>query len=260
MKAWAASLDPEQRSKIRFLADPHAAFTTALDLAYDATAVFGQPRSKRYALVIDAGRVAKLFVEPDNTGMTDLLFRFLPLFLFGRATRACGGDRETTGFAFVFQFLRVPVRVATSARFLFFLFDGERFCANLSVFAVSCVQSLGRGKCSQMSPQGRNGDGRTEGRDVKVSWRRSLADSQRVREGGKRRESSFEGGEPGITANLYWRKKGAGKGGRGFLPVFPFSNAGSDRQTDRHSDKTQRLFSFRETVTLSPRLLCVGDC
>ncbi|KAK5008711.1 hypothetical protein LTR28_003601 [Elasticomyces elasticus] len=55
--------------KIRFLGDPHCAFTNAVDLAFDSTAVFGQPRSKRYALVIEDGKVKEVHVEPDNTGV-----------------------------------------------------------------------------------------------------------------------------------------------------------------------------------------------
>ena len=69
MKAWGESLDADKKSGIRFLADPHAAFTNALDLAFDGTAIFGQPRSKRYALVVDNGKVTSVHVEPDNTGV-----------------------------------------------------------------------------------------------------------------------------------------------------------------------------------------------
>lgn len=88
MKAWATSLDPDKKSgvsivcyvvdptrsltramQIRFLADPHAAFTSTLDLVFDGTAIFGQPRSKRYALIIEDGKVKQAFVEPDNTGV-----------------------------------------------------------------------------------------------------------------------------------------------------------------------------------------------
>lgn len=69
MKAWAKDLDVDGKSGIRFLADPHAELTNALDLAFDATAIFGQPRSKRYALQIKDGVVTKAFVEPDNTGV-----------------------------------------------------------------------------------------------------------------------------------------------------------------------------------------------
>lgn len=56
-------------SQIRFLGDPTAQFTEALDLAFDGTAIFGGPRSKRYALVIEDGKVKSLHVEPDNTGV-----------------------------------------------------------------------------------------------------------------------------------------------------------------------------------------------
>ena len=90
MKAWAESLDPDKKSsvsmnfkptwphgtktdQIRFLGDPHATFTNALDLAFDATAIFGQPRSKRYALVIKDGKVKEAHVEPDNTGVNGKL-------------------------------------------------------------------------------------------------------------------------------------------------------------------------------------------
>ena len=69
MKAWAKTLDPEAKSGIRFLADPKGEFTSALDLAFDGTAIFGQPRSKRYALVVEDGKVKEAHVEPDNTGM-----------------------------------------------------------------------------------------------------------------------------------------------------------------------------------------------
>ncbi|KAF2720938.1 Redoxin, partial [Polychaeton citri CBS 116435] len=70
MKAWAESLDPDSSSGIRFLADPHGTFTSSLDLAFDeAIPIFGQPRSKRYALVIEDGKVKSAHVEPDNTGV-----------------------------------------------------------------------------------------------------------------------------------------------------------------------------------------------
>ncbi|KAH8595250.1 Redoxin [Bisporella sp. PMI_857] len=68
-KAWGASLDPAGSSGIRFLGDPTARFTEALDLAFDGSAIFGGPRSKRYALEIEDGKVKSLHVEPDNTGL-----------------------------------------------------------------------------------------------------------------------------------------------------------------------------------------------
>lgn len=38
-------------------------------MTFDATAIFGQPRSKRYALIVENGKVKAVFVEPDNTGV-----------------------------------------------------------------------------------------------------------------------------------------------------------------------------------------------
>ncbi|KZF21862.1 Redoxin [Xylona heveae TC161] len=68
-KAWATSLDPQGQSGIRFLGDPSGQFTDALDLAFDGKAIFGGNRSKRYALVIEDGKVKEAHVEPDNTGL-----------------------------------------------------------------------------------------------------------------------------------------------------------------------------------------------
>ncbi|KAI2627688.1 Redoxin-domain-containing protein [Hypoxylon sp. NC1633] len=68
MKAWADQLDPTHESGIRFLADPAGEFTKALDLGFDAPAIFGGMRGKRYALVIEDGKVKSVHVEPDNTG------------------------------------------------------------------------------------------------------------------------------------------------------------------------------------------------
>ena len=56
--------------QIRFLADPDCKFTKALDLDFDATPMLGNHRSKRYALVIEDGKVKEAHVEPDNTGMS----------------------------------------------------------------------------------------------------------------------------------------------------------------------------------------------
>lgn len=41
-----------------------------LDMAWDGTAIFGGERSKRYALVVEQGRVKTVAVEPDNTGLS----------------------------------------------------------------------------------------------------------------------------------------------------------------------------------------------
>ncbi|RFU78282.1 ring finger [Trichoderma arundinaceum] len=69
MKAWADQLDPAGETGIRFVADPTAEFTKALDLGFDdAAAIFGGLRSKRYALKVEDGKVSAAFVEPDSTG------------------------------------------------------------------------------------------------------------------------------------------------------------------------------------------------
>lgn len=54
--------------QIRFLGDPSGEAVKALDLDFDSTAIFGNRRSKRFALVIEDGKVKEAHVEPDNTG------------------------------------------------------------------------------------------------------------------------------------------------------------------------------------------------
>jgi 2-Cys peroxiredoxin 5 len=76
MKAWANNLDPSSKSGIRFIADPTLAFTNALDLSFDGSAVFGGDRSKRYALLIEDGKVKEAFVEPDKTGLNGESYRY----------------------------------------------------------------------------------------------------------------------------------------------------------------------------------------
>ncbi|KAF4126060.1 hypothetical protein GMORB2_1306 [Geosmithia morbida] len=68
MKAWADQLDPARQTGIRFLADPSATFTKALDLDFDASAILGNVRGKRYALQVKDGKVTAAHVEADNTG------------------------------------------------------------------------------------------------------------------------------------------------------------------------------------------------
>ncbi|KAL8735581.1 MAG: hypothetical protein Q9166_000750 [cf. Caloplaca sp. 2 TL-2023] len=69
MKAWGATLDPTNKSGIRFLGDPDAKFTEALDLSFESASLFGNNRSKRYALVVEDGKVKEAHVESDNTGV-----------------------------------------------------------------------------------------------------------------------------------------------------------------------------------------------
>ncbi|KAK0517525.1 hypothetical protein JMJ35_000680 [Cladonia borealis] len=71
MKAWGATLDPSSKTSIRFLGDPSGQFTKDLDLTFESSAVFGNDRSKRYALVVEDGKVKSAHVEPDNTGVNE---------------------------------------------------------------------------------------------------------------------------------------------------------------------------------------------
>jgi 2-Cys peroxiredoxin 5 len=55
--------------KIQMLADASGAFADALGLSVDAPRLGGK-RSKRYAMLIDGGKVADLQVEPDGFGLS----------------------------------------------------------------------------------------------------------------------------------------------------------------------------------------------
>ncbi|PSR97741.1 tsa family protein [Coniella lustricola] len=71
MSAWGDALDPSGTLGLRFIADPTAEFTKALELDFDATKIFGNVRSKRYALVVEDGKVVSTHVEKDGTGTND---------------------------------------------------------------------------------------------------------------------------------------------------------------------------------------------
>jgi len=67
MNAWGKALDPEK--KFRFLGDSSGQFTRDLGLEFDSAAIFGNNRSKRYAILVENGKVKSVHVEPDNTGI-----------------------------------------------------------------------------------------------------------------------------------------------------------------------------------------------
>lgn len=71
MKAWGKSLDKEQSSGIRFLADQDGSFTRALGQEFPAAPMLGTNRSKRYALVVKDGKVKSINTEPDNIGINE---------------------------------------------------------------------------------------------------------------------------------------------------------------------------------------------
>lgn len=69
MKAWGKQLDSEKSSGIRFLGDPAGEFSRAWDVEFDASALMGNKRSKRYAIDVVDGKVTKVDIEPDNIGI-----------------------------------------------------------------------------------------------------------------------------------------------------------------------------------------------
>lgn len=66
-KAWAADLGTG--NAVTILADPAGAFSKELDVLFDAKKFFGNDRCKRYALLVENGKVSEAFVEPDNTSI-----------------------------------------------------------------------------------------------------------------------------------------------------------------------------------------------
>lgn len=67
MRAWGESHQAE--GKVRMLADPNAAFTRALGMEVEVPPL-GGTRSKRFAMVVEGGKVTHLEVEPDGFGLT----------------------------------------------------------------------------------------------------------------------------------------------------------------------------------------------
>lgn len=68
MKAWGDAHGAT--GKIRMLADTCGAFTKAADLELDLSAVLGNVRTKRFAMVVEDGVVVGLNVEADGTGLS----------------------------------------------------------------------------------------------------------------------------------------------------------------------------------------------
>ena len=70
MQAWQESLDPGNESGVHFVGDPAGDFVNELDLLFDATALVGNKRATRFAIVVKDGKVEKVEVEPDPTKVT----------------------------------------------------------------------------------------------------------------------------------------------------------------------------------------------
>lgn len=81
MNAWSASFSSEstkdvlsadgsQEAYIKFLADHDGSWTQEAETGFDASKILGNVRSKRFAAIVEDGKVIKTFIEPDNTGIT----------------------------------------------------------------------------------------------------------------------------------------------------------------------------------------------
>lgn len=68
MGAWGR--DQNAVGKVRMLADTNGAFTKAVDLELDLSAVLGTVRCKRFSMIVEDSVVKHLNVEPDGTGLT----------------------------------------------------------------------------------------------------------------------------------------------------------------------------------------------
>lgn len=67
--AWAKDLGVDGNDKLRIVADSTGEFTEKLDLLFDASKFFGNSRSKRYAILVEDGKVKDQFVEPDGVSV-----------------------------------------------------------------------------------------------------------------------------------------------------------------------------------------------
>jgi len=68
MAAWGTQQKAD--GKVRMLADTNGDFTRAIDLEHDLAAVLGTKRCKRFAMLVDDGKVKAVDVEPDGTGLS----------------------------------------------------------------------------------------------------------------------------------------------------------------------------------------------
>jgi len=65
MEAWQQS---EKADGVHFVADPYAEFTQAMGMAIDHRDAFLGTRSWRYSMVVNDGKIEKMFIEPDVEG------------------------------------------------------------------------------------------------------------------------------------------------------------------------------------------------
>lgn len=66
-KAWGDDLGTPE--SVVYLADPAGEFSKDLGTLFASAKIFGNDRSKRYALLVEDGKVKKAFEEPDNVSV-----------------------------------------------------------------------------------------------------------------------------------------------------------------------------------------------
>jgi peroxiredoxin 5 len=81
MKAWQKALGAKEKN-MRFVADATGAFSKAWDISFDATPLLGNERAKRCAIATEDGKVTKVAIEPDNTGISGKLIRLVKKCLY----------------------------------------------------------------------------------------------------------------------------------------------------------------------------------
>ncbi|KAG8976613.1 hypothetical protein FRC05_003452 [Tulasnella sp. 425] len=69
MNAWKEKLAP-QGTPVHFVADDTAHFVSALGLVMDATGLLGGPRSKRFVIIAQDGKVVRVKVEDEAPNVT----------------------------------------------------------------------------------------------------------------------------------------------------------------------------------------------
>jgi len=69
-QAWKEKLGGSEAPLVHFCADDQAAFISALGLVFDATPFLGGPRSKRFALIVENGKVSFIAVEEEPPKVT----------------------------------------------------------------------------------------------------------------------------------------------------------------------------------------------
>ncbi|KAL5522118.1 hypothetical protein ACEPAF_1975 [Sanghuangporus sanghuang] len=70
VQAWKEKLTEGKDTRVQFIADDQGTFVGSLGLLFDASPLLGGPRSKRFVIVADNGKVTHVAVEQDPPEIT----------------------------------------------------------------------------------------------------------------------------------------------------------------------------------------------